>query len=259
MRSVDDKTADQPRLWQCDHPALLLQVELLDRRQGPQLNPVADSIGRQRVAGLVGVDNAGGGRVECSQHRGGQGRFGGLDLGSAPAFDPWNLTNPRVVEQGVQHRELLGLLGDGQLTDPANPKPQFDRQRVPELVAGPFELAFEGPQAGMVAAVQDAAVGFGGAKAHLGLLLAQHDAQPIAAQLTGQRTANNSTADDEDVAAHQLPLSPERLTSPSILADPTGRHNGQIASFASRPFRQQTLSPAPRTGQDCSPKRPSML
>ncbi len=127
---------------------------------------------------------------------------GGLsrqDLLPAPPLDPPDPLVLGVADEPVEGRLVLVGEGDGELADPGEPEAELGAQAVPELVARPLEAALQRVRAGVVAAVDDPAVGLARAEADLGGALDQGDAQAVAAELVSDGAAHHAGADDHDV------------------------------------------------------------
>jgi hypothetical protein len=99
----------------------------------------------------------------------------------------------------LQNLDILLFGSYDQFTDTGKAEIQLFEQLIEQLVAADNQPALQCLRRAVMAGVNDAAVGFSGAEAHLFTHFKNHRAKTIARQFTGNGTADDPAANDGNI------------------------------------------------------------
>ena len=97
-----------------------------------------------------------------------------------------------ILNQMVQRRQVGLGEGDGQFADPGETESELFTKRVPQLVTPPLQASLQRLGVGVVAAVDDAAVGLAGSESGFGLPFQECDREFVAAELVGDGRSDDA-------------------------------------------------------------------
>ena len=104
-----------------------------------------------------------------------------------------------VVDQIVERRQVGFGEGDGEFADTGETEPEFCTQRVPQLVAPPFQAALERFGVGVVTTVDDAAVGLARSESRFDLTFEECHREFVPAEFVGDRRSHDAGPYHHDV------------------------------------------------------------